>query len=46
MIDIVYEVLYVLNEILSIIVKCVAVMAMHCYIVYGRGISHEKNESN
>ena len=44
--DVTYEILFVINDILNIMVKCVALMAMHCYIVYGRGISHEKNESN
>ena len=44
--DVTHEILFVINDILNIMVKCVALMAMHCYIVYGRGISHEKNESN
>jgi len=43
--DMLYEVMFALNDLLNIIVKCVALMAMHCYIVYGKGINHEKNES-
>ncbi len=42
--DTTYEILFIINDILNIIVKCVALMAMHCYIVYGRGVNHEKNE--
>ena len=38
--DPVYEVLFVINDILDIVVKCVALMAMHCYII--RGVTNEK----
>ena len=40
--DPVYNILFVLNDILNIIVKCVALMAMHCYII--RGVFHGKEE--
>tara|TARA_R100000700_G_scaffold33180_1_gene40840 strand:- start:774 stop:902 length:129 start_codon:yes stop_codon:yes gene_type:complete len=32
--DTVYEVLFVINDLLDIIIKCVALMAMHCYIIF------------
>ena len=38
--DTTYEVLFILNDILNIIVKCVALMAMHCYII--KGVTNEK----
>jgi len=34
--DVTYEVLFIINDILNIVVKCVALMAMHYYIVYNR----------
>jgi len=34
--DPIYDVLFVTNDILNIVVKCVALMAMHYYIVYNR----------
>ena len=41
--DMIYEVLFVLNDLLNIIVKCVALMAMHCYII--KGVTNEKKYS-
>jgi hypothetical protein len=38
--DTIYDVLFILNDILNIIVKCVALMAMHCYII--KGVTNEK----
>jgi hypothetical protein len=32
--DPVYEVLFAINEVLDIIVKCMIVMAIHCYIIF------------
>ena len=43
--DMVYEVLFVLNDILNIIVKCVALMAMHCYIIKGVTNGEKHNRS-
>ena len=40
--DVTYEILFIINDILNIIVKCVALMAMHCYIIYSKGDRHEK----
>ena len=40
--EVAYEVLFIINEISNIIVKCVALMAMHCYII--RGVFHGKEE--
>ena len=43
--DMVYEVLFVLNDILNIIVKCVALMAMHYYIIKGVTNGEKYNKS-
>jgi hypothetical protein len=40
--DPVYNILFVLNDILNIIVKCVGLMALHCYIIYNKGDRYEK----
>ena len=42
--DVTYEILFIINDILNIIVKCVALMAMHCYIIYSKGVFHGKKE--
>ena len=32
--DPIYEVLFAINEVLDIIVKCMVLMAIHCYIIF------------
>ena len=38
--DVTYEVLFIINDLLNIIVKSVGLMALHCYII--RGVTNEK----
>jgi len=44
--DTVYEILFILNDILNIIVKCVALMAMHCYIIRGALYGEKKEKTS
>ncbi len=43
--DMLYEVMFALNDLLNIIVKCVALMAMHCYIIKGVTDGKKYNKS-
>ena len=43
--DMLYEVMFALNDLLNIIVKCVALMAMHCYIIKGVTNGEKYNKS-